>query len=76
MTLFLSLTVTFFLLAGGERHHRVTKVSMVSDCVSKYFLFGFDVVQTSPAILGLTPVLTIYRLVATSVSGQLLLPGT
>ena len=29
MTLFLSLAVTFFLLAGGVTHHRVNKVSFV-----------------------------------------------
>ena len=32
MVLFFSLAVTFFLLAGGQRHPRVRKVSMVTGC--------------------------------------------
>ena len=36
MTLFFSLSITFFLLAGGERHPRVTKVTTLFNADINY----------------------------------------
>lgn len=77
MTLFLSLSVTFFLLAGGQRHPRVTKVSILFFVAVISFTCGFMQLNFLATLFGLTPVcLPFYRLVVTWVYGQLLLLGT